>query len=66
MSAAKASALLRLAALVLSIVGVFWGVSVMAGLPAAAVVTGGLIWFDLSRGTNEQRDSECSARPVRK
>ena len=63
LNAIRVSAAVRLLILLAAVSAVFWGVAVMLDVAAAAVIAGGMVWFDLMRERNE-RDSGLPSRSI--
>lgn len=59
----RIDAAIRLAAIFVALAAIFWGLATIAGHGAACVVTGALVWFDLTRDRDE-RNSERDSRSI--
>lgn len=61
----RVDAAIRLCLLAVSITAIFWGISEIANIGAAAAVTGGMVWLDLTKERHE-RNSELPSRSTRR
>lgn len=64
LNAIRVSAAVRLLIFLAAVSAVFWGITVMLDVAAAATIAGGMVWFDLMRERNE-RDSGLPSRSIR-